>query len=298
MGSIVFPWLLTLAKARQVNLVEANAILHDSARTLAYFQVAAVNLKAKRQVKTSSYWSIHRMAYPASVQWFTPWGFPGGQCDSQVELLRDGWPKPYDILDATSCPILLGGLRRWTKVKHMASDVIEVDEPVSLANKDWNYRKRVPLCVVVETLYRQGWTDIGQVPMLHGVTSPKIFAVKDLWSRWAYLQCLVLLPEFWAKAPFELPSQAEAKYYECVLQADRPMDIPLDKTAKHYARWLSGGVEAQADAAEEKVNGHALVFFPIVSFDDITIEKAKPAKRASPCNRWRGYLVKPRVVTS
>ena len=116
--------------------------------------------------------------------------------------------------------------------------------------------------------------------MLHGVTSPKIFAVKDLWSRWAYLQCLVLLPEFWAKAPFELPSQAEAKYYECVLQADRPMDIPLDKTARHYARWLSGGVEAQADAAEEKVNGHALVFFPIVSFDDTAIEKAKPAKRA------------------
>jgi len=39
-------------------------------------------------------------------------------------------------------------------------------------------------------------------------------------------------------------------------------------------------VEAQADAAEEKVNGHALVFFPIVSFDDITIENVKPAKRA------------------
>ena len=44
-----------LAKARQVNLVEANAILRDSARTLVYFQVAAVNLKAKRQVKTSSH---------------------------------------------------------------------------------------------------------------------------------------------------------------------------------------------------------------------------------------------------
>ena len=107
-----------------------------------------------------------------------------------------------------------------------------------------------------------------------------------------------MLPEFWAKAPFELPSQAEAKYYECVLDAERPMDIPVGQTAKHYAWRLSGGLEAKANAAEDKVNVDALVLLPIVSLDDTTIEKAKPAKRASPCNRTRGYLVKPRVVTS
>ena len=139
-----------------------------------------------------------------------------------------------------------------------------------------------PTLALLEALAEAGWSH-GPPPQPHTADSPRFFTVTDPVRQKAYLRCLCGLPVLMGERGHDaLPVGQLSLYYECVLNAARPSDVPLGKSGKEYSAMLRRTpVVSQEEEGSSLAEARRLAGYSS-SEDAVFAPKAKAPRRQTP----------------
>ncbi len=106
----------------------------------------------------------------------------------------------------------------------------------------------VPVFVLLQKLAALGWRP-GSVPEVHSVDSAKVFGVNDFVRRRCYLQCLLTFDTLRQRGLEGLRSDQHPFYYQRLLQAASPGQLPCNLPALEYKRPTSQLIPALPSTA-------------------------------------------------
>ena len=207
---------------------------------LSWFQVVHKDSARQRRQESAATSKNKDMRYQASLQRLLPWKPPPEDEASAVPelLVPDGDPEVVDLLTVADWAAWTTTLMRWRQARSVFPGCASVEDG-QVVSVDANWKdSSVPAWTVVKALADAGWAP-GPAPEAHTLASAKLFDhVEDAVTAKAYLRCLLGLPELLNDQFTTLfPGQAN-KYYDCVLRASHPQEVPVGMSATQYKEVL------------------------------------------------------------